>query len=139
MSRRPITLATITLLAVMTLSLPVSVPNGEASPGNAALQAFESLHKAEASGADIRNLIDQYDLLLQQQTPDASYQAISDLAAQAQQSAGATKNTYTTITIVLIPTIALALSLVTITIVSILKRLDEEKVLDMRIGKRKDV
>ena len=133
MEHRSITLATITLLVIMIMSFSVSVPNGQAGSSNAALQAFESLHKAEASGADIRNLVDQYN------QPNASYTTINDLASQAQQSAINAKNTYTTAVIVLIPIIALFLSLVVIGILSIIRRFEAEKLMDMRVGKRKDV
>ena len=116
----------------MILALSVSVPKGQTSPSNAALQAFESIHRAETSGADIKNLVYQYN------QPNASYTTISDLAVQAQQAAIDTKNTYTTIMIVLIPIIALLLSLLTIGVLSIIRRFEQEKLLDMRIGKKRD-
>jgi hypothetical protein len=107
---------------------------GQSSPSSAAFPAFETLHAAEASGANIKNLIDQYNSLLQQQTPDpSSYSSISSQAVQAQQSATANKNASNTFRIVLVPAIAFLLALVSLLLIATARRLRQNRLLDMRI------
>jgi hypothetical protein len=98
-----------------------------------AFQAFEALRAAEDSGADISNLVSQYNNLLQQQAPASSYNTLKQLAGNAQASSLAARNFNTALTIILVPAIALLLTLTIMGALEFRRRLARDKLLDMEI------
>ncbi len=107
---------------------------GQTSPNPTAFPTFEALHAAEASGANIKNLLDQYNILLQQQSSNASYTTLIGLAVQAQQSAISDKNSGNLLTVALVPIVALILAVTSTALISAVRRIRQNKLLDMRIG-----
>lgn len=104
-----------------------------AGPGPIALQAFEAIVGAEASGADVSNLVAQYNSLLQKGAPDSSYSPLNQMAGNAQASAASSVSFNNSLTLVLVPLIALALTVVLTLILEFRKRLSDQKLLDMEI------
>ena len=98
-----------------------------------AFQAFEALRSAEDSGADISNLVGQYNNLLQQQAPASSYNTLKQLAGNAQASSIAARNFNTGLTMILVPVIALLLTLTIIGALEFRRRLARDRLLDMEI------
>jgi hypothetical protein len=122
--------------AVLIFSLISCFPPlvGQTLPSSAVFPAFEKLHAAEASGANIKNLLDQYNSLLEQKASDpSSYASISSQAAQAQQSAAANKNASNVFRIILVPVLAFFLAIVSLLLVATARRLRQNRLLDMRI------
>lgn len=108
--------------------------SGQTSPSLTVVSTFETLHVAEASGVNIKNLLDQYNNLLQQQAPDSSYIAISSQAVQEQQSETANKNVSNVLRIVLVPAVALLLALVSLLFIEIARKTRQNRLLEMRIS-----
>jgi hypothetical protein len=119
------------LLLTAILLLPSIIAH--ASPGPTALQAFEAIRVAEDSGADISNLVAQYNNLLQEGAQDSAYNTVKQLAGNAQTSAAANMSFDNSLTLVLVPLIALALTLASIELFELRKRLSKERLLDMEI------
>jgi hypothetical protein len=104
-----------------------------AGPGPTALQAFEAIVGAEASGADVSNLVAQYNSLLQQGAPDSSYSTLKQLAGNAQASAASSMSFNNSLTLILVPLIALAPTFVLAQVLEFRKKLSKQELLDMEI------
>ncbi len=128
-----VTKVTILLTLILCLSVFYQAPLAGTGPNPTAFSTFETLHSAEASGANIKSLLDQYNILLQQQSSNASYTTLAGLAAQAQQSAINDKNSGNLLAVALVPIIALLLAVTSIVLVSAARRIRQNKLLDMRI------
>lgn len=120
------------LLCLGAMILPYGLV-AHAGPGPTALQAFEAIVGAEASGADVSNLVAQYNSLLQQGAPDSSYGILKQLAGNAQASAASSTSFNNSLTLVLVPLIALALTFVLTQVLEFRKKLSNQKLLDMEI------
>jgi predicted PurR-regulated permease PerM len=119
-------------LAVSSLILPrIGASTG---PSPAAFQAFSAIRAAEDSGADISSLISQYNILLQQNATESSYNSLGQLASNAQVSAMAQRNLDNTITLVAVPVITLLLTLSTVIVLRFRNRLEEDRILEMEVG-----
>jgi hypothetical protein len=106
---------------------------GQNSPSATALSTFEALRAAESSGADITGLVAQYNVLIQQSSPNSSFIALGQAAANAQQDAMALRSNNQILTLVLVPVTALIMALVAEGLLQLRRRVAREKLLDMEI------
>ena len=106
---------------------------GQNSPSPTALSTFEALRAAEISGADISSLVAQYNILIQQSSPNSSFITLGQAAANAQQDAMALESNNQTLTLILVPVTALIMALVTEGLLQLKRRIAHEKMLDMEI------
>lgn len=116
----------------------IGISAGQTNPNSTAFPTFETLHKAEASGANIKNLVDQYNALLSQQNQSdlgPGFAALASQAIQAQTLATSNRNASNLSTIILVPVAALILAIASIALVSVIRRIRENRLLDMRIGR----
>ena len=105
----------------------------QSSPTGTALSAFEAMHSAENGGANITSLVDQYNNLLQQSSPDSSFVTLGQLAADAQENAIALRSFNQTLTLVLVPAIALVLALAGEGLLQLRRKIQRERTLQTEI------
>jgi hypothetical protein len=124
-------------MIIITNNAPtVTILHGQiTSPDSTALSAFQSLHAADVAGGNIRNLVTEYNALLNQpaNTSDIGFQQINNQAVQAQTYAVQTRNMRNIFIIILVPIIATILALLSVLVVSISRRVRKKKLLEMRI------
>src|SRR6267143_4954234 len=132
-ARMPLTASVAILLASI---LWVSPTAGQGPPTTTALSTFVALRAAESAGANITDLVNQYNTLIQQTAPNSSFVSLEQLANNAQQDALAAKSTSQTLTLVLTPILALALSLVTEGLLQLRRKIERERLLEMEIEHR---
>jgi hypothetical protein len=113
--------------------LPIA---GQGPPTTTALNTFVALRAAESAGANITDLVNQYNTLIQQTAPNSSFVSLGQLANNAQQDALVIKSTSQTLTLVLTPILALALSLVTEGLLQLRRKIERERLLEMEIENR---
>lgn len=128
-SRLFIIVATILLASTFWLTPTL----GQNSPAPTALGAFDAMRAAESSGADITSLVAQYNILLQQSSPNSSFITLGQTAANLQQDAMALKSNNQTLTLVLVPVTALIMALVTEGLLQLKRRITRAKILSMEI------
>jgi len=111
----------------------VSPTAGQSPPTTTALSTFVALRAAESAGANITDLVNQYNTLIQQTAPNSSFVSLEQLANNAQQDALAVKSASQTLTLVLIPILALTLSLVTEGLLQLRRKIEQNRLLEMEI------
>jgi methionyl-tRNA synthetase len=122
------------LISVTILLLWPTIVHGD-SPSTTALNTFETLRNAEASGANIASLVSQYNSLLQQSAPNSSFISLQNQATAAQKAATAAAALSSTMIIVLVPIIPFFLALLAVGITRLSARLAKERKLDMEVGR----
>jgi len=133
MSAKSTLVASLILSVLLTCSVWTTQLAGEKAPSSTALAAFEAIHSAEESGADVGALVSQYNSLLQNSAPDAAFDVITNQAIAAQKSALSAESLDNLLTRLLVPVIAFILSFITTCSLRFRKRLAKERILDSEI------
>ena len=132
MSQRVRWFIEVLLLASVAILL-ITTAFGGSLPSTTALGTFETLRGAETSGANIGNLVSQYNTLLSQSANDSSFSSLRNQALALQQTATSARILSNTITMILVPVVPFFLATLALGIVRLSAAVGRRRKMDMEI------
>jgi hypothetical protein len=118
-----------------TVYAPVHSQTNSCTTTSSFQTTFETLHTAELSGANIHDLIAEYNVLLNQpaNVSAGGFQQICMQAARLQAISITDRNTRNLIIAILLPSLSLVLAIATALTLSVASRIRKNRLSDMRI------